>query len=213
MKWFMQMVVALAVLFSGSSVYAADGNAALYDATAPADSAYVRVFNLTNAAIDVKVSSKSAAQPISAYQMGDYLFLAQGQHDIALGSLNVSLSFSKNEVKTLLFDGTQLKVVNDSLFESVKKARVGLYNFSSQAVALKTANGKHEVVKSVTPGDSGFREVNEIKMVFSAYQDGKSVATFDETFLKKGRSYSYVVYEENGGIVAQVVANKVASIE
>jgi len=54
-------------------------------------------------------------------------------------------------------------------------------------------DGKHVIVDPLSNGQTGSRMVNEIKIGFAAYEAEQKVASFDELFLKKGRSYSYVL--------------------
>ncbi|MDW9406555.1 alginate O-acetyltransferase, partial [Pseudomonas soli] len=57
--------------------------------------------------------------------------------------------------------------------------------------------GKEEVVKARATGQTGARRCNEIKNDVAAYGGGQVVASSDELFLKKGRSYSYVLLPGN----------------
>jgi len=192
---------------------AADGNAALYDVTAPADSAFVRVLNNTTETVEVGLSAKSEVQPVSSYQLGDYLFLAEGEHQLKVGNTTQNLTLGKNEVTTFIYDGQTLSPIKDKFFDGLKKSQVSFYNLTSTALVLKTLNGKHAVVKTVKPGESGSRKVNEVKMAFAAFNDATKVAEYEKTFLKKGRSYSYVVLEQSGKNTAFIVANKISSVE
>lgn len=51
--------------------------------------------------------------------------------------------------------------------------------------------------------------VNEIKIGFAAYVDEQNVAQFDELFLKKGRSYSYVLLPKGAGYQSMSLANSI----
>ncbi|HAB02248.1 MAG TPA: alginate O-acetyltransferase, partial [Pseudomonas sp.] len=53
-----QLFTAIALAAVGHTALAAEGNADLYDAVAPADSAFVRVLNLSDSNIDVTLSGK-----------------------------------------------------------------------------------------------------------------------------------------------------------
>ncbi len=50
-------------------------------------------------------------------------------------------------------------------------------------------------------------------MAFAAFDDATKVAEYEKTFLKKGRSYSYVILEQSGKNTAFIVANKISSVE
>ncbi len=206
------LIVAM-FLLSTIQVQAEDNNAALYDVTAPADSAFVRVFNNSGQSVDVRLSSKSKAQKVSGFQLGEYLFTAEGSYTLTVESVSLPIELSKNQVTTFLFDGTKLTLIEDEFFDGVKKAHVTFYNFTSNTLSLKTSNGKHSLVKNVLSEKNGTRKVNEIKMAFSAFSDDQKMADFEKTFLKKGRSYSYVVLDHNGQIQTLVQPNLVSVIE
>lgn len=192
---------------------AQDGNAALYDAVAPAGSAYVRMLNLTANGSELMVSGKSAAQKIAAGKLGNYLFVAPGAHKLAAGGASLETELKANSATTLIYDGKQLKAIADTYTEDSKKAQIAFYNLTDKPLSLKTLDGKHAVVESVASGQSGSRPVNEIKIGFAAYAGEQNLAKFDELFLKKGRSYSYVVIPDGAGVRTIASMNGLDSIK
>ena len=192
---------------------AQDGNAALYDAVAPAGSAYVRMLNLSAAGSELMVSGKSAAQKVGAGQLGNYLFVAPGTHKLTAGSATLQTELKANSATTLIFDGQQLKAIADSYSEDSKKAQIAFYNLTDTPLSLKTLDGKHAVVEGVAGGQAGSRQVNEIKIGFAAYAGEQNLARFDELFLKKGRSYSYLVIPEGAGVRTIASMNGLDSIK
>ncbi|MFC3153299.1 alginate O-acetyltransferase AlgF [Litoribrevibacter euphylliae] len=200
-------------LLSLNSAMAEDGNAALYDVTAPADSAFVRVFNGSSKSVSVQLSAKSAAQQLSAYKLGEYLFTAAGAAKLTVDSVVLDLPLEKNQVLTFFYDGSSLKPIQDERYQGAKKAHVTFYNFTAKPLSLKTVNGKHAVVKKVSAFENGTRLINEIKMAFSAYEDKNKLADFDESFLKKGRSYSYVILAEGDSYQTLVQPDLISTIE
>ncbi|MCP5163046.1 MAG: alginate O-acetyltransferase AlgF [Hahellaceae bacterium] len=205
--------VTLLLAINGSAALAADGNGALYDAQAPADAAFIRVLNLDNTAADVLVSGKSASQKISAGQLGGYLFVDAGAHQVTVNSATTQLDVGKSSAKTLIFNHNGLTSLDDTYSDDSKKALVAFYNLTQQPLTLKTLDGKHAIVADIGPMSNGARKVNELKIAFAAYQGDQQIAVFDETFLKKGRSYSFLAIETQGQVKALSVANSVDSIE
>ncbi|WP_068824721.1 alginate O-acetyltransferase AlgF [Pseudomonas sp. BMS12] len=193
--------------------HAQDGNAALYDAVAPAGSAFVRMLNLTGSGSELMVSGKSAAQKIGAGQLGNYQFVAPGAHKLSAGSTSLQTELKANSATTLVFDGQQLKPIADTYSEDSKKALIAFYNLTDKPLSLKTLDGKHAVVESVPSGQSGSRPVNEIKIGFAAYAGEQNLAKFDELFLKKGRSYSYLVIPDGAGVRTIASMNGLDSIK
>ena len=213
MKSILIMFSYLLLVANVSVCQAKDGNAALYDATAPADSAFIRVLNNTPETVDISLSSKEDKLAVASYELGDYLFLAEGQSKLDVGGVEQMLDLGKSQVITFVHDGKSLIPLKDEYFDSLKKAQVSFYNLTSRALALKTSNGKHAIVGALEPNDSGHRQINEVKMAFAVFDQTQLLAEYEKTFLKKGRSYSYVVLEQFGKLNTFVVANKVSSIE
>ncbi|QXH37449.1 alginate O-acetyltransferase AlgF [Pseudomonas muyukensis] len=191
------LFAALALAVASHTAAAADGNADLYDAVAPADSAFVRVLNLSAASVDVSLSGKLNPQKVAPGQLSGYRFVPAGTHRIGIGAKAIEPNLAANAASTVVYDGQQLRLIADQYVNEPKKAQVAFYNLTPAQATLRTADGKHEVVKALANGQTGARMVNEIKIDFAAYVGNQEVASFDELFLKKGRSYSYVLLPGN----------------
>lgn len=187
-------------------------NEDLYDAVAPANSAFLRVLNLTGSGADVKVTGKSATQKVTAGQLGGYMFSPAGKVSITVNKVAGEYDLAADTATTFVFDGNALIKLDDKYVNDPRKALVSFYNLSDKPVALKTADGKHALVDELGKNATGNRLVNEIKISLAAYAGDSKVADFDEQFLKKGRSYSYVLIEQGGRLRTIAVANAVDPI-
>jgi alginate O-acetyltransferase complex protein AlgF len=203
----------LSILCFSTLARAEDGNAALYDAAAPADSGFLRVLNLSSSLAEIMISGKSNSQKVAAGTLGPYLFTSPGSHTVKVNQSEIAITFDKKVAITLLYDGQTFTEVRDDVPDDAKKAAIAFYNFSGVPMALKTADGKHTIVDGIAPSKSGNRKVNEIKIQLSAFENSAKVADFDELFLRKGRSYSFVVAPANGTYKLISLANTVDSIE
>ncbi|CAD5107304.1 alginate O-acetyltransferase AlgF [Zestomonas carbonaria] len=201
------------LLLAPLAAQAQDGNAALYGPVAPAGSAYVRVLNLSGAPAEVLLSGKASAQKVNAGQLGAYVFIAPGNRKITVNQTSQDANLQGNSAYTLVYDGSSLQSIVDPYSDDPKKALVAFYNLTDQPLALKTQDGKHAIVDNVAKNHSGVRPVNEIKIGFAAFNGEQSVARFDEQFLKKGRSYSYLVIPDGGSYRAISQANSLDAIE
>ncbi|ROL72797.1 alginate O-acetyltransferase AlgF [Pseudomonas vranovensis] len=204
-----RLLATSALLLGSSAVHAAEGNADLYDAVAPADSAFVRVLNLSGGNIDVTLSGKITAQRVAAGQLSGYRFTPAGAHKIAVGGTAIEPQLKANAASTVVFDGSKLTLIADKYVNEPKKAQVAFYNLTPAQAALKTVDGKHVIVDPLGKDQTGSRMVNEIKIGFAAYVDEQNVAQFDELFLKKGRSYSYVLLPKGAGYQSMSLANSI----
>jgi alginate O-acetyltransferase complex protein AlgF len=192
----------------------AEGEAALYDASAPPGSAFVRVINYGPDTLEVSTAEKSGAQRISSFQVGEYLFLTGGnKHAFSLSGQELNQHLAKDSATTLVVTPAGVTALEDTYFTGRKKALESFYNLTSKPLALKTEDGKHAVVATLQGLSNGQRKINEIKIGLAAWDDSSAVATFPPVFLKKGRSYSYVVYEEEGLFKPLVTADAISTIE
>lgn len=200
--------LALGVL-NAPIVLAAEGNADLYDAVAPADSAFVRVLNLSNSNIEVTLSGKVTPQKVAPGQLSGYRFTPAGTHKIAVGSKSIEPQLIKNAASTVVYDGKSLTLIADKYINEPKKAQIAFYNLTPAKAALKTVDGKHVIIDPLGKDQTGSRMVNEIKIGFAAYVEEQNVARFEELFLKKGRSYSYVLLPQGSGYRSLSLANSI----
>lgn len=195
------------LLLMTAHALAADGNADLYDAVAPANSTFVRVLNLSNSGIDVSLSGKTNPQKVAAGQLSGYRFTTPGKHSIGVAGQAIQPDLAANAASTLVYDGKTLTLIADKYVNEPKKAQVAFYNLTPAKATLKTVDGKHVIVDALSKDQTGSRMVNEIKIGFAAYVGEQNVANFDELFLKKGRSYSYVLLPQGSGYKSMSLAN------
>ena len=204
----------LLLTFSWSISQAAqDGNADLYDAVAPANSAFVRVLNLSERNIEVTLSGKNKPQAVTSGQFGGYRFVAPGKHQIAVGDKALESELKANTASTVIYRDGELLLIADQFVNEPRKAQIAFYNLTDKPDALKTVDGQHVVVEMITRDQTGSRMVNELKIAFAAYAEADKLVSFDELFLKKGRSYSYALLPAGSGYRAITLANSIDPTE
>lgn len=206
----------LLLTFSWSISQAAqDGNADLYDAVAPANSAFVRVLNLSERNIEVTLSGKNKPQAVTSGQFGGYRFVAPGKHQIAVGDKALESELKANTASTVIYRDGELLLIADQFVNEPRKAQIAFYNLTDKPAALKTVDGQHVVVEMITRDQTGSRMVNELKIAFAAYAEAEAdkLVSFDELFLKKGRSYSYALLPAGSGYRAITLANSIDPTE
>jgi alginate O-acetyltransferase complex protein AlgF len=192
---------------------AQDGNADLYDAVAPANSAFVRVLNLSERNIEVTLSGKNKPQAVTSGQFGGYRFVAPGKHQIGVGDIALESELKANTASTVIYRDGKLLLIADQFVNEPRKAQIAFYNFTDKPAALKTVDGQHVVVETINRDQTGSRMVNELKIAFAAYAEADKLVSFDELFLKKGRSYSYALLPAGNGYRAISLANSIDPTE
>lgn len=213
MKQLIPALYTAALLFLTAPAQAQDGNAALYGPVPPADAAFVRVLNLSGDITEATVAGKSRAQTIGAGRLGNFVFVEPGPRRISVGGQHYETSLSPHSALTLVFNGQVLTPILDSFSENPKKALVSFYNLTEEPLALKTQDGRYTLIEPVPARQSGSRPVNEVKITLAAYAGDHQVTAFDEAFLKKGRSYSYLVVSDVDGYRTLSLANTLDAIE
>ena len=212
MKALLSLAMALGISMAAQS-HAADGNDELYDAVAPADSGFIRVLNLTDTPATVSLSGKKGNQTISAGNLGGYLFSSPGKQTLAINGSPSDLPVETRKAVTAVYRGGSLTLLGDDVPQDARKANVVFYNLTDQALSLKTADGKHALVQDVAPGQLASRKVNEIKIPLAAYAGTNKVVDFSELFLRKSRSYSFLVIPGSNGTRGMSLADTVDAIE
>lgn len=192
-----------------ATVMAQDANADLYDAVAPANSAFIRVMNLSDAGVEVTLTSKTSAQRVAAGQFGGYRFVEPGTHRIGVAGQTLEAELKANTASTVLYRNGTLVLLVDDVVNEPARAQIVFYNLTDTPAALTTVDGKTPVVESRPPFQNGSRMVNEVKIGFAAYAGEQSLVTYPEQLLRKGRSYSYALLPEGGGYRALAVANSI----
>lgn len=185
----------LANVFVATQVMA-DANEELYDATAPANSAFVRLLNTQQQPANFSIGGFDKTFLVGATQVSPYLFLPPGDYQISAGSAQLGVSLPEAQAFTLVFDGNEIVPIKDQMPENAQRALVAFYNLSATESALKTVDGSVDLVSALAPRTAGFREINEVRMPFAAFDDSQAQATFDPLLLRKGRSYSFVIIDD-----------------
>ena len=203
----------LLMLGSATAQAAQDGNADLYDAVAPANSAFIRVLNLSERNIEVSLSGKNKPQLVSSGQFGGYRFVPPGQQSISVAGQTLESELKANTASTVIYRDNKLLLIADKFVDEPRKAQIAFYNLTDKPAALKTVDGQHVVVDTVQRDQTGSRMVNELKIAFAAYAADEKLASFDELFLKKGRSYSYALLPAGSGYRAITLANSIDASE
>lgn len=190
----MKLFPILAMLFF-SSALAQEG---LYDPAPPANSAYVRAFNLDASSTELTVEKKNYGK-LNTLSASAYLIVPEGKQNALVNKASQSLSFSAGKYYTLLLQGGKVQVMEDESNTNRAKALITLYNLTdSKNVGLKTADGKATVFKDVEIGKSKSQAVNGIKVALSVVNGNDTLQTFKETQLERGAAYSVFVTGSKG---------------
>lgn len=172
----------------------APAQAQLYAAAAPANSAFIRVYNNTaNAGLPVQIGT--AAQPaLMAYSAGDYQFLPPGEVLVRAGVHQKTMSLAANHYYTAVVSREGLVPYELSGVLNRLKAVVAIFNLMpATTLSLKTADGKASVFEGVVPGQAAQREINPLKLTLAVFDQATLLGAAPPVALDRGKVFSLFV--------------------
>ncbi|NBF02289.1 alginate O-acetyltransferase [Pseudomonas sp. Fl5BN2] len=166
----------------------AGGDAALYGPTAPKGSTFVRLYNASNSEVSATVGSTSV-NDVAPLASSDFSFMPGGDYTAKVGSQSVPVKLAADHYYTLVNNASgQPQLIEEPPFKNKQKSLVRVQNLSDQALTLKTADGKTDVVKSVAAKGRGEREINPVKVSFALYDGEKKVSDLKPVALERGEA-------------------------
>ncbi|MFQ6574590.1 alginate O-acetyltransferase AlgF [Pseudomonas sp. UM16] len=166
----------------------AGADAALYGPSAPKGSSFVRIYNASNQTVSASVGNTQITD-VAAQASSDFSFMPQGDYSAKLGSQSVPVKLASDHYYTLVNNASgQPQLVEEPPFKNKQKSLVRVQNLSDQALTLKTADGKTEVVKPVAAKARGEREINPVKVSLALYEGDKKVSDLKPVALERGEA-------------------------
>ncbi|WP_265534568.1 alginate O-acetyltransferase AlgF [Pseudomonas saponiphila] len=166
----------------------AGGDAALYGPTAPKGSTFVRLYNASNSEVSATVGSTSI-NDLAPLASSDFSFMPGGDYSAKVGSQSVPVKLAADHYYTLVNNANgQPQLIEEPPFKNKQKSLVRVQNLSDQALTLKTADGKTDVVKAVAAKGRGEREINPVKVSFALYDGEKKVSDLKPVALERGEA-------------------------
>ncbi|PVZ12402.1 MULTISPECIES: alginate O-acetyltransferase AlgF [unclassified Pseudomonas] len=181
----------------------AGGDSALYP-TAPAGSAFVRVYNASSQEVTPSIGTAKFT-PIAPQKSSAYSFLPGGSYTAQLGGTSLPVKLDSNKYYTVVNETSAAKLVEESKFDNKQKARVDVQNLTDKPLTLKTADGKTAVVEDVAPGKSGQREINPVKVSLALFSGATKVADVKPVSLERGQITSLFVTGSGSNVKAEWV--------
>ncbi|GLH35412.1 MULTISPECIES: alginate O-acetyltransferase AlgF [Pseudomonas] len=166
----------------------AGADAALYGPTAPKGSTFVRLYNASPAPAAASVGNTQIKQ-VGAQASSDFSFLPGGDYTAQVAGKSVPVKLAADKYYTLVNNGSgNPQLIEEPPFKNKQKALVRVQNLSDQALALKTADGKTEVVTPVAAKGRGEREINPVKVNLALFAGDKKVSDVKPVALERGEA-------------------------
>ena len=164
------------------------GDAALYGPVAPKGSSFVRVYNASNAEVSATVGSTNLNE-VAPLASSDFSFMPGGDYSAKVGSQNLAVKLAADHYYTLVTTGKgQPQLIEEPPFKNKQKSLVRVQNLSDKPLAMKTADGKTEVVKRVAAQGRGEREINPVKVSLALYDGNQKVGDVKPVALERGEA-------------------------
>ncbi|MFD2642135.1 alginate O-acetyltransferase AlgF [Pseudomonas japonica] len=189
----------------------AGADAALYGPSAPKGSTFVRLYNAASQPVAANVGNTPINQ-VGAQSSSDFSFMPQGDYSAKVGSQTLPVKLAADHYYTLVnhADG-KAQLVEEPPFRNKQKSLVRVQNLSDQALTLKTADGKTEVVKPVAASGRGEREINPVKVSLALYEGDKKVSDVKPVALERGEAAVLYVTGSGGNLSPVWVKRPVAT--
>ncbi len=187
-RWTLWSGLTLALALVIASPAGADDEG-VYGPSAPAGSAFLRVYNGTaQQEVDAHIADKTLDN-IGAYAASDFVFLPPGQYTLTAGAASQSMTLKADRYYTAALDGKSFHVVDNDRYTNKLKALVMLYNFvDGTNLSLRTADGR-PVVDKVSGNAFGQREVNPVKVTLALYDGEKKLSEVKTITLERGHVF------------------------
>lgn len=208
------LAVLIPVFLAGAASRAAGPDEGLYAPVPPEGSAFVRF-------VQADPSIKNGAKPKAGGKSYDgrdfatsspYYVVPKGKTALELDAGKLERDLEAGKFYTVvLASGSALSILEDKAADNRAKALIQLYNLSSKPdLALKTVDGKVEIVPATAPGASGLREINAVKVPLAVFGAGASGSEpVGDVTLERGKALGVFVFDNGlGGVqMTQVVAS------
>lgn len=188
------MIAALCVVVLLGSNPTLAGDGGLYGAAAPPGSAFIRVFNASDADdIQATVGNETLAD-LRAWNASEFIFLPAGTHRLAVGNLQESLTLASGRYYTAVAGEGGVRLLDNDNAGNRLKALLILYNLTGdKALSLRTKDGATTVIGDVARDASGKREVNPAKVQLAVYSGNQKLADAPPVTLARGQAFSLFV--------------------
>ncbi|AXM96392.1 alginate O-acetyltransferase AlgF [Pseudomonas plecoglossicida] len=189
----------------------AGADAALYGPSAPKGSTFVRLYNAASAPAAASVGNTQIKQ-VGAQASSDFSFLPGGDYNAQVGGKSVPVKLAADKYYTLVNNnGGNPQLIEEPPFKNKQKALVRVQNLTDQALTLKTADGKTEVVQSVAANGRGEREINPVKVNLALFEGNKKVSDLKPVALERGEAAVLYVTGSGNNVSPVWVTRPVAS--
>jgi alginate O-acetyltransferase complex protein AlgF len=194
----LSMILALAAVALMTSVVAPAGDGGLYGPTAPPGSAFIRVFNASDADdLETRIGNETIAD-VGAWKASEFIFLPAGTHQVNGGGASKSVSLSADRYYTAVIGGGNVRLLDADNTGNKLKALVILYNLTGDGVSLRTHDGKTVVIPDVASDASGKREVNPAKVQLAVYKGDQKIGDVPPVSFTRGQAFSLFVVGDAG---------------
>jgi len=192
------------LLFASLAVRAAD-DSGIYPPGVPADSAFVRVVDLSGAG-GAQALVDNLPVPVGANASTTYQVITPGKHTIALGAQSIDLEAEPSSAYTIALDttGAHAAAINkDLMANDPAKATIALYNYTDEPITLTALAKEVPVFEAVAPGAAGQREMNPVGVDLKVKAAAAVVEAFPGFAIQPRSLVSFFVFGSSGALAVK----------
>ncbi len=178
----------------------ANMDSGLYDPVPPEGSAFVRFLSDRNTTGSIEAKANNKGYDYLNYKdVSSYYVVPKGNVESVIGDTKTTFQAEPGKFYTVILNDTNtLEVKTDPQNDNQAKSQILFYNLSNtDKLALKTTDGKIEVVPSLEAGGTGEKQINPVKVSLAIYNGDKIVKDLGEISLERAKSYTVVALDNN----------------
>jgi alginate O-acetyltransferase complex protein AlgF len=214
MKKFAVPYLFFALVASLPSAAQAAGDAGLYDAPPPPNSAFIRILNAGPGSFDFDMTIAGKTLPVAAQSLGSYVIVSAGAVDLAGRGTSKQVKLDPGKFYTFAVSdssGNSQLYVDDGLTDPAK-GRLYFYNLTAEnSVELYVPAAKTDALSDLPASSTKSVEIRaplEVDMVAKAADS--ELATFESVKLKRRSGTSLVLSGKAGSYSGFTVSNTIA---
>jgi|GEM_PF-3338476 len=200
-------ILALLLLTPTLSIAAED--AGLYPDAPPADVAFVRVVNTSDAMVNDITLSGISLGDVDPKSVTEYAVLTQGDAEIKIGDASFNQTLVAGDYYTASMVGENLTILNDHKIDTPTKAVIALYNFSDiENISLVSTTHNADIFKDVSSGQKDARDINAVSIGIAVKNGDAIIAEMADVKLERQTATSLILIGSDGAYDVLVKNNK-----
>lgn len=187
------------------------GEEALYAPVPPADSAFVRIVNITDDPDLIVKLDGVVLNGIKEIPVSDFVIIKQGQRNLNYADHSEELDIKAGKYYTIaILINNKVHLMDDALIENPSKAVLYFYNLSDlNSASLFAPSYKATIFENIATNTSISREINAVDFDLIVKSSSEEIKTLKDISLKRQIGTSIFLIGKKDAYQIFVVENKI----